>query len=124
VLVVDDNVDAAVMLAELLRELGCETETVHDPVAALRVCEALEPELALLDIGLPVMDGYELARQLRARGCTAALVAVTGYGQDADRRRSREAGFDAHLVKPVAIDALHGVLRAIRPPARPQPPPV
>jgi CheY-like chemotaxis protein len=70
------------------------------------------------------MDGYELARQLRARGCTAALVAVTGYGQDADRRRSREAGFDAHLVKPVAIDALHGVLRAVRPPARAQPPPV
>jgi CheY-like chemotaxis protein len=112
VMIVDDNVDAAEMVAEMLRLLGHVTQIAPDGPTALRAIEAFAPDVALLDIGLPVMDGYELARQLRAKpgASNLRLFAVTGYGQDEDRRRSRDAGFDGHLVKPLDLDA---VVRAV-----------
>jgi signal transduction histidine kinase/DNA-binding response OmpR family regulator len=108
ILVVDDNEDAAEVLATGLELLGHRTRVAHDGPAALRVTADFKPDLALLDIGLPVMDGYELARRLRQDPSLAhiRLVAVTGYGQDSDRRRSKEAGFDAHLVKPIQLPEL------------------
>jgi signal transduction histidine kinase/DNA-binding response OmpR family regulator len=108
VLVVDDNRDAALMLADALAAAGHTTETAHDGPMALDASVRFKPDVALLDIGLPVMDGFELARQFRARpdAKDLKLVAITGYGQDHDRRRSAAAGFDAHLVKPVDIDHL------------------
>jgi CheY-like chemotaxis protein len=100
--VVDDNADAGLMMTELLRAHGHEVELATDPIAALRVAEALRPEIAFLDIGLPLMDGHELGRRLRERmGPSIRLVAVTGYGQEQDLSRSRAAGFNDHLVKPV-----------------------
>jgi CheY-like chemotaxis protein len=90
------------------------TATAEDGPAALAAAAQFRPEVALLDIGLPVMDGFELARQFRADPelRRTRLIAVTGYGQEHDRRRSAEAGFDAHLVKPVDIDELVRLLRA------------
>ena len=114
VLVVDDNQDALAMLADALRAVGFDVRIAHDGPTALRQASAFAPDIAILDIGLPVMDGYELAERLRtaAAGRPVTLVAVTGYGQPADRRRARLAGFDAHLVKPVRLDEL---LRALEP---------
>jgi len=115
VLVVDDNQDAAEMLSEALEMLGCETRTAHDGTEALRVANEFSPRLALLDIGLPVMDGYELARRLRASGgARMHLVAITGYGQESDRLRSAQAGFDEHMVKPVALSAVAALLERYR----------
>ncbi|HEX8108921.1 MAG TPA: response regulator, partial [Kofleriaceae bacterium] len=118
VLVVDDNRDAAATLADLLEAMGYTTRVAHDGPNALRVAAEFDPELALLDIGLPVMDGYELAQRLRGRpgGRPLRLVAVTGYGQEADKQRTREASFDAHMVKPVHVDHLQGVIRRLFPP--------
>jgi PAS domain S-box-containing protein len=110
VLVVDDNLDAANLLAEVLRASGHLTEVAPDGPAALQLAGTFHPEIAVLDIGLPVMDGYELARRLRSQLGAVWLIAVTGYGQPADRDRARHAGFDAHLVKPVHLDALHAAL--------------
>ena len=112
VLVVDDNADAADTLAELLQLLGYETTTAGDADQALRKIDEFKPNLALFDIGLPGTDGYELARQVRARpdGASYRLVALTGYGQESDRARAMEAKFDEHLVKPVAIDDLTSVI--------------
>jgi CheY-like chemotaxis protein len=112
VLVVDDNVDAAESLAVLLRLEGHEVRVAHDGPAALAAVEADPPDLVFLDIGMPVMNGYDVARRLRRRPGLGGLVlvAVTGWGQEEDRRRSREAGFDHHLVKPVEPDALHPLL--------------
>ena len=110
VLVVDDNVDAAALLADWLRASGHSPEVAHDGPSALQLAVTFRPDVALLDIGLPVMDGYELARRLRAQGGRLRLIAVTGYGQAADRVRAREAGFDAHLVKPLEFDALQAAL--------------
>jgi PAS domain S-box-containing protein len=111
VLVVDDNPDAAEMLSLLLRRRGHQAEVAHDGPSALELYERFRPDAALLDIGLPVMDGYELARRLRARaGDGLLLVAVTGYGQDSDRQRSREVGFAYHLVKPVNNKHLLAIL--------------
>jgi PAS domain S-box-containing protein len=113
VLVVDDNVDAARMLHELLARLGHQAAVAHDGAAALVVASAFLPDVAVLDIGLPVMDGYELARRLRAqRGDPLRLIAVTGYGQDADRLRAQAAGFDHHLIKPIAVESLIALLAA------------
>ncbi len=108
ILVVDDNVDAAELLAEAVGSFGYHTVIAHDGAAALRMAEAFAPDVALLDIGLPVMDGYELAGRLRSgpRGERMKLVAITGYGQESDRRRTAAAGFDAHLVKPVQLSAI------------------
>jgi CheY-like chemotaxis protein len=108
ILVVDDNVDAADTLSELLQMLGYETRTAGEAQAALRQLEDFRPQIALLDIGLPDVDGYELARLMRGKpqGAGLRLVALTGYGQDSDRARASEAGFDEHMVKPVAVDRL------------------
>jgi signal transduction histidine kinase len=112
VLVVDDNVDAASSAAMLLRFLGHEVQTAHDGAAALAAATSFVPDVALLDIGLPGMSGYELARALRARPefRTLTLVALTGYGNEEDRRKSIEAGFNRHLVKPVDPAAVAGLL--------------
>jgi signal transduction histidine kinase/DNA-binding response OmpR family regulator len=115
VLVVDDNADAAEMLAEYVGSLGYRVRSALDGPSALRVAEEMHPAIALLDIGLPVMDGFELARRLRDSDALAdiKLVAITGYGQETDRERSREAGFDAHLVKPVDLDHLEQLLQEL-----------
>jgi PAS domain S-box-containing protein len=105
-LVVDDNVDAAESLREFFLLLGHDVQVAHDASDALRLAVGHPPELALVDIGLPGMDGYELARHLRAVAPDSYLVAATGYGQETDRRAAREAGFDRHLVKPLAVDEL------------------
>jgi PAS domain S-box-containing protein len=102
VLIVDDNVDAAEPLAELLEAVGHQVTVAHDGAQALAKLTAFRPEVAILDIGLPVMDGYELAARIGERlGSSCRLIALTGYGQEHDRQRSHEAGFEAHLVKPV-----------------------
>jgi CheY-like chemotaxis protein len=108
--VVDDNENAASMLKEAL-EQGYRVETATDGPTALGLARAFEPHIAVLDIGLPVMDGYELAQRLRQTpgANRLRLVAVTGYGQSDDRLRSRETGFDAHLVKPIALHQLQEV---------------
>jgi PAS domain S-box-containing protein len=112
ILIVDDNEDAAEMLAETLRMTGHETRVAHDGPAALQLAERFHPDIAFLDIGLPVMDGYELAGRLRELPGLAgiSLVAVTGYGQESDRQKSRAAGFHHHLVKPVDFDAVQTVV--------------
>jgi signal transduction histidine kinase/ActR/RegA family two-component response regulator len=112
VLVVDDNIDAGEMLSLVLNELGCETRIAADGPAALLLVDAFKPHLALLDIGLPGMNGYELARRLRQHhGCAGMrLVAVTGYGQKADIEFALQAGFDEHLVKPVEFEQLEALL--------------
>lgn len=112
VLIVDDNRDAAEVLAETLQKLGYTTRIAHDAMAALAMLQTFRPDIALLDIGLPGMDGYELARRVREIPALAevTLVAITGYGQESDRRRAQDAGFDAHLVKPVALAKLRAVL--------------
>jgi CheY-like chemotaxis protein len=114
VLIVDDNRDAAVVLEEALGELGHVTRAAFDAPSALCMARDFGPEVALLDIGLPVMDGYELGRRLRdLPGMSGIrLVAVTGYGQDADRARSRDAGFYEHLVKPIDLDQVTRALGA------------
>jgi signal transduction histidine kinase/ActR/RegA family two-component response regulator len=114
VLVVDDNADAAEMLAAVVGAAGYETQVAHDGPSALAVAETWEPDIALVDIGLPVMDGYELAGRLReiVTSKPLRLMAVTGYGLEADRQRSRRAGFDMHLVKPVDVRALLSALDA------------
>ena len=116
VLIVDDNQDGAMMLEEMLSAVGYVARVAHDGPAALRLAEEFQPDIALLDLGLPVMDGYELARRFAEhtglRG--TRLVAVTGYGQEQDRRQSAAAGFAAHLVKPVDIDELYATLEAMR----------
>ena len=112
VLVVDDNEDAAVLLADALAQWGYTTRVAHDGPSALREAEGFDPDVAVLDLGLPVMDGYELARRIAShpQHRRARLVALTGYGQDLDRARSAAAGFLAHLVKPVDFDQLRATL--------------
>ena len=112
ILVVDDNRDAAEMLAEALGDAGFSVEVAHDGPSALTIAEAWRPNIALLDIGLPVMDGFELAARLRELPAIAPLriVAVTGYGQAADRERVTAAGFTDHLVKPVSLEHLLNVI--------------
>jgi PAS domain S-box-containing protein len=114
VLVVDDNIDAADSLAELLRSAGHQVAVAYDPVAALAMVDAFRPEVALLDIGLPVMDGYQLAARLRLDDATAhcRLIALTGYGQPPDRARSESSGFEHHLVKPVDVNELMDLVSA------------
>lgn len=116
ILVVDDNEDAAHLLADALKELGYVVRVAADGPSALRIAGEFRPNTALLDIGLPVMDGHEVARRLRGMPWAGdlRLVAITGYGQASDRRASRAAGFDAHLVKPVDLDKLASVIEDLR----------
>jgi CheY-like chemotaxis protein/anti-sigma regulatory factor (Ser/Thr protein kinase) len=119
ILVVDDNADAADMLGHLLQASGHRVKVVYDPVAALQAIDAFKPDVAILDIGLPVTDGYDLAIRLRERLGRAAccFVALTGYGQEADRDRSLAAGFERHLVKPVDPAAVLAVVQGSAGPA-------
>ncbi len=108
ILVVDDNVDSAIGLARLLRLVGHEVEIAHEGTAAIEIADVFRPEMVLLDIGLPGMSGYDLASELRTHESSreSVFIAVSGYGQEQDRERSRIAGFDHHLAKPVDFDAL------------------
>ena len=115
-LVVDDNRDAAESMTMLLELWGHEVACAHDGFSALKVAASFHPDAVFLDIGLPGMDGYEVAARLRElpQGTRLTLIAITGYGQDADRRRSREAGIDHHLVKPVAPETLRELLDTLQ----------
>jgi CheY-like chemotaxis protein len=108
VLVVDDNRDAADSLGLLLQLAGHDVRVAHDGVAALAIARTFRPELALLDLGMPEMNGLQLAQALRAEpwSATLRLAALTGWGQDEDRRRTSAAGFDHHLTKPVDLDEI------------------
>ena len=116
VLIVDDNEDAAILLGEALTQRGYTIRVVHDGPNALAIIDEYAPHAALLDIGLPVMDGYEVSRQLRLGHPPERLrlIVITGYGQPSDRERSRNAGFDEHLVKPVSVIEVDAVLRKLR----------
>lgn len=112
ILVVDDNHDSALSLAMVLTIMGHETRTAHDGETALVTAEEFVPEVVLLDIGLPKMNGYEVAQRIReqAWGRDMFLIAVTGWGQAEDRARSAEVGLNMHMVKPVEPAALQAVL--------------
>ena len=114
VLVADDNVDFAGSLANILESLGQEVSVVHDGVAALDAAGRLRPDYVFLDIGMPGANGYEVAQRLRRQDGTrdAVIVAITGWGQEKDRERARDAGFDQHLVKPVDVEKLVTLLRS------------
>ena len=118
VLLVDDNIDGVQALAELLKECGHHVEAVYDPASALHVVSRFAPEVAVIDIGLPVMDGYELVQRLRRErvGGECLFVALTGYGQDTDRKRSRMAGFHHHFVKPLDPSRLLRLIDTLSPP--------
>jgi signal transduction histidine kinase/CheY-like chemotaxis protein len=112
ILVVDDNVDAADALAELLRDFGHDVRAVHDGPSAIEQAAMHRPDIVLLDIGMPGFDGYEVARRMRTElGLKSTLVALTGYGEARHRRLSREAGFDQHVTKPVDIRKLENLLK-------------
>src|SRR5690606_30218144 len=116
VLVVDDNPDAAESLEMLLRVLGAETRVAGDGEAALAAVRDFHPSIVLLDLGMPGMDGYEVARRIRERPDELGrplLIALTGWGQPEDRRRTREAGFDDHPVKPVDLGVLKSLLAVV-----------
>jgi CheY-like chemotaxis protein len=115
ILIVDDNSVSADALAEGLGQLGHGVRACYDPVDALRVAGEFVPDIALLDIGLPGMDGYELGTRLRqqAGARRLRLVAVSGHGQERDHERSRIAGFDSHLVKPVDMTHIHEVIETL-----------
>jgi two-component system CheB/CheR fusion protein len=114
-LVIDDNKDAAESMSMLLEMWGHEVAYAYDGPSALQTAQQWHPEAVILDIGLPGMDGYQVAERLRAlpRGKQAVLIAITGYGQEDDRRRSRRAGIDHHLVKPVAPDMLRRLIDSL-----------
>ncbi|CAN5218721.1 hypothetical protein BH24PSE2_BH24PSE2_21750 [soil metagenome] len=117
ILLVDDNVDYATSLAYLLGSFGHEVRLAHDATGALETAREFRPEFAFLDIGLPGVNGYDLARRLRELSEMGGivLVAVTGWGQEKDRRLAEDAGFDRHLVKPVDLDTIRSVLRDLAP---------
>ena len=115
ILVVDDNYDSALSLAMMLSIMGHETRTAHDGETAVETAETFLPEVVLLDIGLPKLNGYEVAQRIRERpwGASMFLIAVTGWGQDEDRQRSSEVGLNVHMVKPVEPSELEKLLASI-----------
>jgi signal transduction histidine kinase/DNA-binding response OmpR family regulator len=117
ILIIDDNVDAAQLLADVLAAGGYHTLATHDGPSALAAAGTFLPQIAVVDLGLPIMDGYELARHLLARRELGApkLVALTGYGQAQDRAKTSEAGFAAHLVKPIDVEQLRSVIERLLP---------
>ena len=117
ILVVDDNHDSALSLAMMLSIMGHETRTAHDGESAVETAESFLPEVVLLDIGLPKLNGYEVAQRIReqAWGTAMFLIAVTGWGQDEDRQRSAEVGLNVHMVKPVEPAALEKLLAELPP---------
>jgi CheY-like chemotaxis protein len=110
VLIVDDNRDAADSLAMFLQLEGHQVQTAYSATIALQQAITFHPETVLLDIGLPDLDGYEVARRLKATGAAIRIIALSGYGQAADRMRSLDAGCETHLTKPVDLDALRALL--------------
>ncbi|MDY0746900.1 PAS domain-containing protein [Paucibacter sp. R3-3] len=116
VLIADDNVDAASSLATLLELMGSEANVVHNGLDALTEAEGFQPELVFLDIGMPGLNGYEVCEKLKDTpwGRSTVVVALTGWGQDKDRKRAREAGFDAYLVKPVSPDAIRALIADLK----------
>ena len=114
ILIVDDNIDAAQMLAMFLEALGHEVMVEHDSMKGLERALKEKPHACMLDIGIPGMDGNELAQQLRKYQVTSVLIAVTGYGQEHDKQRSIAAGFDYHMVKPVDLEKLTAVLALVQ----------
>jgi PAS domain S-box-containing protein len=115
VVIADDNVDSATVLGTLLRASGHEVQTVHDGMAALESCQSFRPDLVILDIGMPKRNGYDVAREIRSRGDShITLIAVTGWGQQEDKRQAREAGFDYHLTKPIDFVTLDKILAEMR----------
>ncbi len=116
ILVVDDNVDAATSLAMMLKLMGNEAKTAHDGMEALDVAAAFQPNLVLLDIGMPRLNGYDTARRIREQpwGKASVLVALTGWGQEEDRRKSEQAGFDSHMTKPIKPESLEKLLANLR----------
>ena len=117
VLVVDDNYDAAESLAMMLDVLGYEVRTAHDGLEAVRAADDFQPEAALLDIGLPHISGYDVARHIRkSRGGDVLLVAITGWGTAEDVKRSMDAGFNHHFTKPADPERLRNILLAECPP--------
>jgi CheY-like chemotaxis protein len=117
VLVVDDNKDSATSLARLLKLMGNSVRTAHDGLEAVNAAAEFKPDVALLDIGLPKLNGYDAARAIRDEpwGKSMVLIALTGWGQDEDKRRALEAGFHFHMVKPVDLRALENLLAQLRP---------
>jgi CheY-like chemotaxis protein len=115
ILVVDDNHDSALSLAMMLSIMGHDTRTAHDGESAVDTAEAFLPDVVLLDIGLPKLNGYEVAQRIRGTswGASMYLIAVTGWGQDEDRQRSAEVGLNLHMVKPVEPSALEQLLAAL-----------
>jgi PAS domain S-box-containing protein len=115
ILIVDDNQDGAESLAMLMELRGHQTQTVHDGLEGVEIAERFRPDVVLLDIGLPRLNGYQVCHRIRAApwGRNMVLIAMTGWGQDEDRSRSKEAGFDAHIVKPVDHDALMELLGSL-----------
>ena len=115
ILVVDDNHDSALSLAMMLSIMGHDTRTAHDGESAVASAEAFLPDVVLLDIGLPKLNGYEVAQRIRKTswGATMYLIAVTGWGQDEDRQRSSEVGLNLHMVKPVEPSALEKLLETL-----------
>jgi CheY-like chemotaxis protein len=123
ILVVDDNHDSALSLAMMLSIMGHETRTAHDGESAVTSAETFLPDVVLLDIGLPKLNGYEVAQRIRQSswGASMFLIAVTGWGQDEDRQRSSEVGLNVHMVKPVEPSALEKLLSELRVDGRPAP---
>jgi len=111
ILVVDDNADAADSLGMLLQVRGDDVRVAYDGLEALEIAREFGPDIVLLDIGMPRLSGYDVARRLReARGAAVTIVAITGWGQEEDRQRARDCGFDHHFTKPVDFEALIGVI--------------
>ena len=117
ILVVDDNHDSALSMSMMLSIMGHETRTAHDGETAVATAETFLPDVILLDIGLPKLNGYEVAQRIREQswGASMYLIAVTGWGQEEDRQRSTEVGLNVHMVKPVEPAALEKLLAGLRP---------
>jgi two-component system, OmpR family, response regulator len=112
VLLVDDSIDAAEAMSMLIETLGHEVRMMHDGPSALAMVDGFAPEVVILDIGLPGMSGFDVAREMRAREATkkVLMIALTGYGGESDRREAQQAGFDHHLVKPVSFTAIENLI--------------
>ena len=112
ILVADDNQDAATSMAMLLRLMNNEVRTAHDGIEAVEVAEAFRPQVILIDVGMPRLNGYEATRRIREQpwGKPIAIIALTGWGQESDKERSHEAGCDGHLVKPINFSDLENLL--------------
>jgi CheY-like chemotaxis protein len=114
VLVADDNLDSAAMMTAVLHSAGHDVRTTHDGLTTLEAVAAFRPDIAILDIGMPRMNGYEVARKIKTHlDPRVVLIAVTGWGQEEDKRRAREAGFDHHLTKPVDLSVLNQLLEQL-----------